>query len=520
MPSKLPSENIGSIGESQFTLWCHQASLVCNKSQQDVTGWDFAVEFPFPNANVPMDRRQPSACVVQVKTTTSQSLGRVALKLSAAERLAKDARPAVVVVIRMLGNGQAVSGYVIHLLDHNLATILRRLRLAEQRGTNDINRENVSFNYTKHGQRFDPTPEGLLSALSAVCGADPAAYYAKKQSQLEELGYEDGGLVGEAVFRVNSKEHFNDVMLGLAPLQPIKLSLFDKRFGIAIPYKGTLGDDLAELSLTPTYVGDCEIAIRGSGLSRAAMFSAKIHGGFVGPESLLLLIKNDDFIIKFDNLELKFETVQVTGETGRPLKRWVELLRALSHLATDSATITVTFLSDERIPLVIPSTEPIAGPYHNQLPALAQFVERWQALLEFAGVASTEDILFDEIWEARSAHLAVDIMINPNPTGYIEWKEMNADSEALKSGVMYFNKACLGKTEISYSALMEVRTSDGEEWKFRTGKVAPFHAGPAVTDLYEYGEEQAERAGVRVLVDWGKIIPEDPDRRLSDHTTE
>ena len=64
-----------------------------------------------------------------------------------------------------------------------------------------------------------------------MIGNDPAGYAEEKQRQLAELGYEDGGLEGEALVWIEGPAHFNDLMLGLAPMRPERLKLFDRRFG-------------------------------------------------------------------------------------------------------------------------------------------------------------------------------------------------------------------------------------------------------------------------------------------------
>lgn len=64
--------------------------------------------------------------------------------------------------------------------------------MAEARKTHDINHVDISYDYQKVVQRFEPTAAGLLTALTAACGQDPGAYTIEKQRQLAELGYENG----------------------------------------------------------------------------------------------------------------------------------------------------------------------------------------------------------------------------------------------------------------------------------------------------------------------------------------
>jgi hypothetical protein len=135
MSLKLTPEELGDAGESKFKLLCSRAKLVCNKSSRDLTVWDFIVEFPMtePGPVVALDQRPTAACHVQLKSTAGETGGRVTLRLSAIERLAKDVRPALIVVFRLRSDGEGVGGYVIHLLGDQLARVLRRLR-AHRRG--------------------------------------------------------------------------------------------------------------------------------------------------------------------------------------------------------------------------------------------------------------------------------------------------------------------------------------------------------------------------------------------------
>lgn len=98
---KLTSDELGVAGEKLFAHLCGRAQLICNQSERDRTGWDFVVEFPMPGADgtLTLDRRAPTACSVQLKSTTTS--GPVSLRLSSAERLAKHLGPSFVVVFRL-----------------------------------------------------------------------------------------------------------------------------------------------------------------------------------------------------------------------------------------------------------------------------------------------------------------------------------------------------------------------------------------------------------------------------------
>ena len=163
MEGVLDPDRIGRIGERQFEVLCERAGLYCNKSVVDVMGWDFVVEFPMtpPGKALPLDQRPTNAARVQLKSTLGRAGNRIRLSLSAIDRLAKDPRPALIVVFRLRADGDLQSAYLVHLIGNELARVLRRLRLAEARKAHDINHTDISYDYEKVGVRFEPTPAGL-----------------------------------------------------------------------------------------------------------------------------------------------------------------------------------------------------------------------------------------------------------------------------------------------------------------------------------------------------------------------
>jgi hypothetical protein len=118
--------------------------------------------------SLPLDERPTSAARVQLKSTLGRGGNRIRLSLSAIDRLAKDPRPALIVVFRLRPDGELQSAYLVHLIGNELARVLRRLRLSEARKAYDNNHEDISYDYEKVGMRFEPTPTGLLATLSVA----------------------------------------------------------------------------------------------------------------------------------------------------------------------------------------------------------------------------------------------------------------------------------------------------------------------------------------------------------------
>ncbi|RVM16483.1 hypothetical protein [Sinorhizobium meliloti] len=504
MESELDPDRIGRIGERQFEVLCERAGLYCNKSAVDVMGWDFIVEFPMVPAGqaLPLDQRPTNAARVQLKSTLGRAGNRIRLSLSAIDRLAKDPRAALIVVFRLRADGELQSAYLVHLIGNELARVLRRLRLAEARKAHDINHTDISYDYEKVGVRFEPTPTGLLAALSASCGQNPGAYTIEKQRQLAELGYENGQFEAEALIQIEGPEHFSNLLLGLAPLKPHRLRVFDSRFGIRLPYQGTLFDDLEELRLTPPTLGNCEISIRGCGFGQAARFDGEMFIGppMAEPHGPELLVRTPNFIVRLTPPALKFETVGLIDDMEHTLEEWAELLRALTLMATGRATLTIA--GNDRIPsITFPVDQPITGPCLEELPLISEFVDGWLRLLTNAGLRSTARFKFDAFWESNEARMAVDILLKPKSEAHFEFQTLNIEESSPPPEGLYFNSTSFADTSITFSAKVFFEQTDDPEWRYRSTGFEALDVRPKVDDLEEYGMDQATAYDLKLIID-------------------
>ena len=226
------------------------------------------------------------------------------------------------------------------------------------------------------------------------------------------------------LIQIEGPEHFSNLLLGLAPLKPHRLRVFDSRFGIRLPYQGTLFDDLEELRLTPPTLGSCEISVRGPGFGQAARFDGEM---FIGPpmaetHGAELLVRTSDFIIRLTPPALKFESVGSIDDMEHTLEEWAELLRALTLMATGRATLTIA--GNDRIPAItFPVDQSVTGPYLEELPVISEFVDGWLRLLANAGIRSTARFKFDAFWQSNEARMAVDILLRPKSLARFEFQK-------------------------------------------------------------------------------------------------
>lgn len=513
MSHKLTADELGNVGEAKFKVLCGQAQLICNESSRDRTGWDFIVEFPMdePGPLAPLDQRAPNACHVQLKSTGGEDGSRISVRLSSIERLAKDARPAVVIVFHLAPDGEGIAGYIIHLLGDSLSRVLRSLRLAHAKKETDVNHKRISFDYRKFGTRFDLTPQGLRNALANVCGTDPAGYVVKKQRQLAALGYENGHLEGKVLFRVESREHLINVLLGLAPIKPERLSLADSRFGILLPYKGPLLERLSELTFDPPFAGSCEVSFRGPSLYPAAIFTCEM---LVSPPAAAIggphvLIRHPDFTLILDAEASRFQTTGNFVTSVRSLQRWIDLVRALSHVTTSGGSIHIRY---QEVPAHSFGLQGrLDGPCVEQLPQLLQFLNGWRQLLSIAGIQSTAQFSLEDIWNSSQAQLAVDILLSREPISYFSFQLVSQVSSGPTVEALYYNSCKLAAAAISYAARMTLQRTSDAACTYRSVAFTPLDVRPAVHAPAEYAKEQAAQHGLSIVIDPANITYEDLD---------
>ncbi|MGO8866862.1 MAG: hypothetical protein ACLQME_10215, partial [Alphaproteobacteria bacterium] len=187
----LNADQLGKLGESYFRVICDRVALICNKSDRDETGWDFFVQFHFDplDARSTLDKRvAPIACHIQVKTMRNHN-DAFQMRLSSAEWLAKEPKPAFIYVLKVNDQLEAVEAYLIHMLDNNLATVLKRLRKEQAKHKDKVNNVMIAFSASRAGQRLEPTGEAFRDAISKLCDKGIAPYFEEKAKQVKNLGF-------------------------------------------------------------------------------------------------------------------------------------------------------------------------------------------------------------------------------------------------------------------------------------------------------------------------------------------
>jgi len=257
----LPPEKLGEKGETRFKEVCTDAGLIANKAVIDEMGWDYLVQFPYPEPDMatPLDKRlPPMACKVQVKTVWDNTT-HIDLKLSAAERLAKADRPSFIVVLSVDERLNFVAMHVFHMLDKHLERVLKRLRKATSEGSLKINHAKISF-YLRDGESVSLDGNSLLRFINESCGDSRSAYCINKQDQFDNLGFGRLRFEGKFTIKAESELEIAKIFLGLRPVDIINFQADEIRFGIKLPSHAIDG---GILSITPNPIANCKIIAKG-----------------------------------------------------------------------------------------------------------------------------------------------------------------------------------------------------------------------------------------------------------------
>lgn len=270
-------DQLGAMGEAKFAEMCESVGLIANKSTRDRNGWDYIVAFNHDDAGneVTLDARAaPASCHVQVKTVLDKT-PEVKLRLSSAEWLAKELKPAFIYVLKVSASLEYTDAYIIHILNDVLAKVLRRLRKVQADGGRRPNDVFLSISIKKYGKRIAPTGPALRKELAEASGQKMAAYIANKEQQLKTLGFEKGAYQLTAQFNMESKADFIEALLGVRKeIDTRKISTSSLRFGIKLPHKEY---ENARVVIQAKASDTCRVTIRSKHLSTPATVLGRIY---------------------------------------------------------------------------------------------------------------------------------------------------------------------------------------------------------------------------------------------------
>lgn len=276
------SDELGEKGESRFKEICADAGLICNKADRDRAGWDFIVEFPFaPLPHHTLDSRTtPLSCHVQVKTLLKGS-NNFKMRLSSAERLAKELKPAFIYVFKVDQDLRFTDAFLVHLLNNRLGAILKRLRAEQAKGTaaSQLNKRSISLTPSA-SERLAPTGAALRAALMSVCSDGLHPYSEAKNNQLKKLGFDLPPIEGRMTLKLLPDDDIGEVFLGLKQAEVLNFQTFTNRFGIKLP---DFQSQDGKITIEPHPADRCSITVRDDSPMPPAVFPADVYFSAIWP---------------------------------------------------------------------------------------------------------------------------------------------------------------------------------------------------------------------------------------------
>lgn len=318
---KLNSDQLGKKGESRFPELCIDAGLVPNGATWDRRGWDFVVDWPHADNVLAYDNRPaPLSCLVQLKTIWTSSAS-IQLRLSSVEHIAKDVRPTFIYVLRVADDLSFTDARIIHLEGDFLAFVLKELRKARLAGKAP-NSVDIRVPLKRWATVLVPDGESLRLAIENAVGPILNTYTEKKQRQLRDLGYENGGHLFTTTIKGDDVDHVVDAFLGLRKINVVNSSAVERRFDIDIPIPALNGTS-GLIEIKPQPHDTCTMLIRTSPGTAPFRFKGAIYGvpkPILPKNQLRFLIRNElfDLLMRADvpdtgRASLSF-TIRTDGE--------------------------------------------------------------------------------------------------------------------------------------------------------------------------------------------------------------
>lgn len=457
----LSSDELGEKGESRFRELCADASLICNQSTRDRTGWDFIVEFePSENSGASLDVREvPLSCHVQVKTVGAETRS-FKVRLNMAERLAKEVKPAFFYVLKVDDRLNFVEAYLIHVTEDRLATILKRLRKHTAQNPTGLLLNKVFLHFTpRESEKIRLTGASLREALILSCGAGMHQYSDNKRSQLNRLGFGEKSYRGRVRFNVKSARELGDIYLGIKKNVPVtKFEVSETRFNIELK-KLMARDGLMTIQLEPTRRGRLIARADDGGLPvafNAEMYMVPSHliGG--ATRSLVKTKFLDINFITNEEGQISAEFTASNDDEFLTVGFWKDYLRLLQILGGETGFVEIRAENAAglmRLPIRDCKPTETAAPVDRWLALVTAF----EGVLAHAGLDDLNTFSFQQLAKAESQIALVSELIS-EPTRTIEIPIDEAYLLPDSVSVVLCNRVPLGASTLAYRFVAQLTT--------------------------------------------------------------
>ena len=147
------NRDVGTMGEAVLKKWSAEVGIVANKANQDKTGWDYLMEFPFElpaslDLHRPLDKANPPImCLIQVKSS-DQRRGRVRVSLKNWARLIFNPIPSFFLCLEFDNKSDPQQAFLVHVGEKYIYHILKRLRMLGNNAQVDLGKYSAYVSYS------------------------------------------------------------------------------------------------------------------------------------------------------------------------------------------------------------------------------------------------------------------------------------------------------------------------------------------------------------------------------------
>lgn len=468
----LNSDQLGKMAQSQFETDCIPGGLIPNEAGFDRTGWDYIVEWPQDTISTPLDARPtPISCHVQIKAAWRGN-DTIRLRLSSAERLAKEPKPTFIYVFAIDDDLKYLHAHVIHVGGDFLALVLKKLRESEA-AAQRANMVHFDVTVPKWGTRIDVGGPAFRKFVESAVGGSMAEYIATKQLELKTLGYGPGRFKLTTSF-FGTPEDIADAFLGLKRIEGEVEDHFEERFGIPLPLpEFDIGKGIIEFQPDPSC--KCEVRFRKSRNSPMYSFKGHLYRGpavLINPPRMKIAIKTDLLSLTFtanknakagSNLDFSASIRQDIIEKERfksaDWKCFYEFAASL-----DEGPLMIELASREPEMPVIRGTINPNGDRETDSHRCRRITSLIQQLDKVLHVAGRRNLKFGirELLEAsKDIEVAAALIEKPNSLTSLSFKTDPVEglTPGLSTPMLYFRSFELGGYEFAFCAKLTAAVS-------------------------------------------------------------
>lgn len=230
-------QKVGSMGENYFNYLCGSEGINCNKSSEDMAGWDYILDFPFDNNKSSSDTAKgPIECKVQIKSTTKDRK-HSQVKLSNLLRFCKTPLPSFFVFIEFGESKTPQELFLVHFDNELIEKSLACIRNAEQvKKKKSLNNSSMRINYCDTHKIPYVSGEELKKAIEKFIPNGMADYSERKIKFTENVGIDFGlGIMKFKTVGKNSLINIIEASLGYDKEIEIEdVVISEERFGIEL----------------------------------------------------------------------------------------------------------------------------------------------------------------------------------------------------------------------------------------------------------------------------------------------